>query len=242
MGKILPKEALLIRLHCLRKLKRLKNGEALMKLYKFRSLDKFDYVLDILLNKRLYCAPYTELNDPFEGLLWHSVHARTPDESPHPNLMLTGTFEGFNSVKELFSGASYTKICSLSADFSDVRLWSNYADGHRGVAIEINFPDIPNDKIVEVKYTLGLPKFKNKPKPRPQEILSYKTDHWAHEREYRIINDNKYFPITDGINAVLLGSRISNEHLQLLSKLVPPEWVSKTEIDLGAIKVKVLNR
>ena len=38
-----------------------------MILFKFKSLGTLDHVLDILLNDRLYCAPYSNLNDPFEG-------------------------------------------------------------------------------------------------------------------------------------------------------------------------------
>lgn len=39
-----------------------------MKLYKFRSLDNIEFTFDILLNERLYCANYKDLNDPFEGI------------------------------------------------------------------------------------------------------------------------------------------------------------------------------
>ena len=44
-----------------------------MILYKYRSLSNFEHVADIILNDRLYCPTYEELNDPFEGLfvaLW----------------------------------------------------------------------------------------------------------------------------------------------------------------------------
>ncbi len=40
-----------------------------MKLYKFKSLANFEYVADIIINKRLYAADFTELNDPMEGFL-----------------------------------------------------------------------------------------------------------------------------------------------------------------------------
>lgn len=35
--------------------------------YKYRSLSNLRYFLDILINKRLYMASYSELNDPMEG-------------------------------------------------------------------------------------------------------------------------------------------------------------------------------
>ena len=36
-------------------------------LYKYRTLDDFQFVLDILVNKRLYAATFEEMNDPMEG-------------------------------------------------------------------------------------------------------------------------------------------------------------------------------
>ena len=39
-----------------------------MILYKYRSLENLEHVLDIILNQRLYCSTYPELNVPFEGL------------------------------------------------------------------------------------------------------------------------------------------------------------------------------
>ena len=40
-------------------------------LYKYKSLDNLMWILDIILNKRLYAAKYTELNDPMEGIFKH---------------------------------------------------------------------------------------------------------------------------------------------------------------------------
>ncbi|MEI8205410.1 MAG: hypothetical protein WCG03_00870 [Kiritimatiellales bacterium] len=44
-----------------------------MLLYKYRSLENFEYVLDIILNEHLHCAPYENLNAPFEGI-FKAVH------------------------------------------------------------------------------------------------------------------------------------------------------------------------
>lgn len=39
-----------------------------MILYKYRSLTNLEHVFDIILNQRLHCSTYPELNDPFEGI------------------------------------------------------------------------------------------------------------------------------------------------------------------------------
>ncbi|MGB8764645.1 MAG: hypothetical protein WCD07_07625, partial [Burkholderiales bacterium] len=36
-----------------------------MILYKYRSFDNYEFLLDILINERLYCSIYKNLNDPF---------------------------------------------------------------------------------------------------------------------------------------------------------------------------------
>ena len=39
-------------------------------LYKYRSLENFEFFLDILLNKRLYASSYKDLNDAMEGVYY----------------------------------------------------------------------------------------------------------------------------------------------------------------------------
>ena len=36
-------------------------------LFKYRSLENWRWLLDILVNNRLYAAPFKDLNDPMEG-------------------------------------------------------------------------------------------------------------------------------------------------------------------------------
>lgn len=38
-------------------------------LYKYKSVDNLEYLLDIIQNQRLYLADIEELNDPLEGLI-----------------------------------------------------------------------------------------------------------------------------------------------------------------------------
>src|SRR4030042_1235985 len=120
-----------------------------MNLYKYRSLANFEHVLDIILNQRLHCSTYPELNDPFEGLF---VTTRN----------ITGANFKINEAKDLFEGAiDKVKICSLSSDLNDVRLWSYYADGHEGIVFEIDFSGLEkrNDSKVihQVTYSEKLP-------------------------------------------------------------------------------------
>jgi hypothetical protein len=200
-----------------------------MILYKYRSLANFEHILDIILNQRLHCSTYPELNDPFEGLF---VTTRN----------ITGTDFKINEAKDLFEDAiDKIKICSLSSDLNDVRLWSYYADGHKGVVFEIDFSGL--ETVYEVMYSEKLPSsgwwdwgIMMGAKPSIYEVLSRKTEHWAFESEYRIIDESKnlerdkYFGIKDRIKAIYLGTRTSDKYRELLKKLVQgkiPIWTTK---------------
>ena len=195
-----------------------------MILYKYRSLSNFEHVADIILNDRLYCPTYNELNDPFEGLflqLW--------------TLSFMVKNQTYAFPKKLEETLTKTRVCSLSSSISDVRLWSYYADGHKGIALEIDFTGIESH-IHEVIYSANLQRFKNS---TPHELLSHKTNHWEYEAEYRIIHDEKYFPINKRIKTIYLGHRISDTHRDLLKKMISNEIaIYSTQLNTRKIQVE----
>ena len=196
-----------------------------MILYKYRSLSNFEHAADIILNDRLYCPTYNELNDPFEGLflaLW-TVSFK--------NISL----KKFAFPTKLEETLTRTRVCSLSSSISDVRLWSYYAHGHKGIALEIDFTGIESH-IHEVIYSANLRQFKNS---TPQEVLSHKTNHWDYEAEYRIIHDKKYFPINKRIKTIYLGHRISDTHRDLLKKMMSKDiTIYSTRLNTRKIEVE----
>ena len=60
---------------------RARGGRA-MKAYKFRASSQFDATLDIIFNRRLYCADWSRLNDPMEGRF---VYAFSSGNGGDPN-------------------------------------------------------------------------------------------------------------------------------------------------------------
>lgn len=200
-----------------------------MLLYKYRSLKNFEFVADIILNERLHCSTYDRLNDPFEGLfltIWKILINKKP---------LDRTFNICKNVEDLPVDLTKTRICSLSSSISDVRLWSNYADGHKGIVFELNFKGL-DSHIHKVVYSTNLPEFTS---PMPHEVLLYKTSHWEYEAEYRIIHEDKYFPISNRIEAIYLGYRISNTHCDLLSKMTSNEIaIYRTRLNTKKIQVE----
>jgi hypothetical protein len=146
------------------------------------------------------------------------------------------------SVADIQIPGSGWKVCSLSACISEFRLWSHYADGHRGVALEIDFPDEISELPQMVSYVTKLPD-PGGPlmtvQEKAQSALSIKTKDWEHEAEYRIIQTDAYYPVSGRVSAVYLGSRVSELHRRLLSKCIP-ESVSiiTTHIDHSSLTVE----
>jgi hypothetical protein len=203
-----------------------------MILYKYRSLQNLDHVLDILHNSRLHCARYLDLNDPFEGLFSAILHIPPQKRLQYPFFLLPDTFTSTKSIDDLFlSSKDKVKICSLSSSLSDVRLWSHYADGMRGIAHKVTY----SEKLPSYSYTLLTA-------PSPIEILTHKTMHWSYESEYRIIHEDEYFDIKNRLKAIYVGFRIKETHLSLLNKMKPPEIpIFYTEIDSKKIEIRVKN-
>jgi len=199
-----------------------------MKFYKFKSLEQIKYAFDIIEKEQLYCADYGKLNDPFEGQFFVIIRqgAFSSDFS-----------SGFDRVeKELKEILEPLKICSLSKDLNDVRLWSFYANDHKGIAIEIDFTGFENDA-AKVDYLKTLPEFNLKTHD-PAKILTKKTKHWCYESEYRIIQKNDYYSIKGRINAVYLGQRISDAHMNKLNKITPSTIpIYTTKLDPHNIKI-----
>jgi len=190
-----------------------------MLLYKFRSLHPLEYVADILLNRRMYCSEYRNLNDPLEGVYIKVLegyglnYGRSFGQST----------EAAQTVNDLDENLTHTRICSFSGTLGDLRLWSHYADGHRGIAIEVDFPEVGQEPIPKkVEYVNSMRRFVDY-KPNANEILCTKTNHWNYEKEYRLIHDDEYFNIENLTTKAFLGTRINEIDLDLLKGLVPPE-------------------
>lgn len=213
-----------------------------MKLYKYKSLANLEHVFDIILSERLFCVSYNKLNDPFEGLFLTTIKLSTL-KVPFPPYLLNRSIEQHNNVEDLPIDLTRTKICSLSSDMSDVRLWAHYADGYKGVVFEIDFSGIES-QVHKVIYDHKLPTFGSSilTGPFPHEVLSHKTSHWEYESEYRIIHDGDYFSISNRIKAIYAGFRISNTHYDVLTKIVPKEIpICLTKINMDKIIVESKN-
>jgi len=171
--------------------------------FKYRSLDNFKNFVDIILNNRVYAAPYFDLNDPMEGLY-------TYDE---------GTLNR-HMVNKIKGEKTRLRICSLSRRSDSTLMWTHYADSHRGVAIGLEVDK--KHEIRPVKYE-GLSYVQNATRFGSHEtaknVLSCKLEPWAYEEEERVfVTDTSYVDVF--VKQIVLGSKMDTRTKSLVKKLV----------------------
>jgi len=193
-----------------------------MKLYKYKSFSNFEFVADILINNQLYASHFEELNDPMEG-------------------DFDSSYTGGSYAKQLKESLDEVRICSLSKQKDNPILWAHYADGFKGVCIEIEVKE--SSSLRKINYTPF------NPVPFDQEdsvydwtvaILSSKYEEWEYENEYRILHNEKYITKGFKITGIYLGARTSDTYKILIKKLVPNNVnIYETFVEYNQVKVKL---
>lgn len=118
-------------------------------------------------------------------------------------------------------------VLCLSEVADDILMWAHYADAHQGVCLAFDGTVDFFMRAQQVQY----------PKLRPQinplhdsdeammtAALLTKSDHWAYEKEWRIIHYEKgpgiYRYPTGALTGVILGAQISPENEALIRKWI----------------------
>jgi hypothetical protein len=169
-----------------------------MRAYKFRSAAQIEFALDILINNRLRCSDWRTLNDPMEGMY---VYAYAPG----------GERRAERIADAIGSAKSQYKVCSLSRTFQPHLLWSHYAGGFSGLAIEVELPPAPN--IQRVRYR-GVFEFLDMDAVRDQDeaarrILFSKYKEWRYEEEVRILSPGEWYHLDRKPLRVIVGHRMN---------------------------------
>jgi hypothetical protein len=157
-----------------------------VKLYKFRPLANdtdFDRAKAILETKHFWCSQFTELNDPMEGVFY------IRKENDHITYIRKNEY----------------RLCSFSGSeaFKNPAMWGYYANGFKGVAIEIEVDKSNVKKIGYVKNSTNDNEIEN--------ILTSKLTPWEHEAEYRFLkeSENNFHKIGE-ITGVYFGNPYGN--------------------------------
>jgi hypothetical protein len=167
-----------------------------MRLYRFRSDQNPEYTIDILRNKRLFCAHWRELNDPMEGT-YSTLKCDTQQDREE-------------AKRAIYGEKVLLRVCSLSKTYKKHTMWAYYANGFRGAAIEFELDD---PRLHPIDYASGTRiqtwVAGSNPYTVAQEILTKKHSDWKSEQEIRLLNENDFYQLPEGcISSVILGSRI----------------------------------
>ncbi len=188
-------------------------------LYKYRTLEPWEHLLDIFVNERLYAARFEKLNDPMEGMFTYSADQVS---------------EGF--IKRLVEQKSQFGICSLSAKWNNTVMWSYYADGHKGIVLGVEVDEGSPDlvEVAKVKYAKNISfrgYYGSDPEIDARAILSKKLSAWRHEGEVRAFSRTKTVPVR--LRQVYLGCSMPGPQRRILRQVL-----KKTNPDVELIRVR----
>ena len=170
-------------------------------------------VLDIVFNDHLYCSRWDKLNDPMEAC--YDVYAKHESDRHIMDVKIK-------------TALNQWRIAALGSSNKTFLLWSHYADGHKGIAIEIEIPRDHSD-LQEVKYDWATSVFSHTEQTEysMRHLLYYKKEEWGYEKEYRIIikaQDTKrvgeYFELSNPIKKIFVGPRAKESQVAILRKAI----------------------
>ena len=160
----------------------------------------------------------------------------------------------------IYGAKAKYKICSFSNEeaFSKPIMWGYYANGFRGVAVEI---EVRRKDVKEITYVDKIPRIAGLNHDKNTvEILTTKLSLWGHECEYRFLGENDgnrrkignitalYFgdpyenvinqpKITENSNAIKAYLELKNE----ISRIADGEKIDVRHVKLDAHSVKIEN-
>ena len=143
-----------------------------LKLYKFRSLGDCISAMrtkEIIDTGKFWCSPLWEQNDSMEGV-----------------------YSYWKTTEGIFSEKNNYRICSFSGRraLKDPKMWGYYANGFKGLAIEIEV-ELPSSELFPISYCDTLTIANDSSPDTVKKIITSKLKHWKSEKEYRFIRKGK---------------------------------------------------
>lgn len=194
-------------------------------LYKYRGIEPWEYLLDILVNKRLHAAKFTSLNDPMEGMFTYSEDNVSP-----------------SFIDQMVDHKTQFGICSLSEVHNSTLMWSYYALAHQGIVFGVTIPkDSPDvvsvDAVTYCQENIFKGFLGSDAATEARKILAKKLTPWKHEREVRVFTRGSFVPVV--LNTAYFGCQmpVARKALlrALLTKLTP-------EVEIKELKRNDLDR
>jgi len=184
-----------------------------LKLFKYHRIDKF--LIQSLRFSEHWFSRIDSLNDPFDAFFIDA----TPEMS-------------VSYLKKQFC------VCCFSKVNDEILMWSHYADSHRGVCLEFEFPDTKenNASLIEINYDDNLYTLDKIKLDKNGSLILNITDNgswvrqklktWEYEQEVRVIqieNDLSLNGIASkfigNLKAIYFGFRTDNKDIELVKSV-----------------------
>lgn len=130
-------------------------------------------------------------------------------------------------LDQIIEGKRNLRICSFGSEFHNVLMWAHYADGFKGICIEVELTEWPGYEIAPVDYDDYDLVFENHHGEYAHfwatMILKKKNKAWKYENEIRVLTNNEFVtqPVVE-IRSVLFGARTPAASREAISRVVRP--------------------
>ncbi len=175
-------------------------------LYKYRALEPWEFLLDILVNNRLYAAKFTSLNDPMEGIFTYSQDNISP-----------------SFIEQMINHKTQLGICSLSETHNSTVMWSYYAGAHKGVVFGLEVDSDATDVVSVSKVTYSRDNIfrgflGSDAATEARKVLSKKLRPWRHEKEVRVFSTSTFVPVS--LKTAYFGCLMPEAQKRLLRQVI----------------------
>ena len=212
-------------------------------LYKFISLSKIisgrinksgepfrgiDSVREMIIEENIWYSKPADFNDPFE---FQNIKCVGLKNQP----LATKQINKLNSS----DGDSVLSRCGIICfcnNSKDIRMWSHYAEGHKGICISFKCEKSPfyDHKLYDITYEDNIIEYEIDLTDMDNDLLlrqvSTKAKCWQYEEEYRLINPPTSLYDSDGyglkpfpsnlIEGIIFGLKTSDEHKREIKNII----------------------
>jgi hypothetical protein len=223
----------------------------LYKYYKFN-----ERTISVIIKRLIYFAHANQFNDPFDCRIRFNHDGTVEDWKSYFRKSLPRDFPGLSTaqIEEMIEEKvrdpllrdekrldeldekvrehhlEQVGICSLSADPTQILMWSHYADSHQGFCLEFSTHQNSFSLAFPVQYPKAYPHFnylqlqKQGPLEFVKAVLLTKSKLWEYEQEWRILEfsgPRKLYPYEPhALTGIVLGYWMNPENKKLIHQAV----------------------
>jgi hypothetical protein len=206
------------------------------RLYRYRSLTRSTAALAeeiaAIRDRYLYCAEFTSMNDPMEGLFQSSYLLRK-----HANYRTI--------VERIRDGKLGIGMACSSETYENMLMWAHYAENFSGICLGYSSNDLQealpdSASLLRIAYldkppTVNITHVGRLPEIT-RRILSQKQYSWSYEREWRVLTSHTgRINFSDGqpICAIYLGPQMISAQRRLILDAARDEEIDVFEMTLS---------